>query len=292
MLTSIDHVLFVVLALLFPLWSALFGTRRLKRAAPGELPRARLWLYRRAIIIQWSLTAAVLVLWAALGRPWASYWHGGQGGHADVEGLGVVPFLSPGLIGVIAGVAIVTVAILRQRAQALRDDETLSRVRSRLGRLELMLPHSSEELRWFYRLSITAGVCEEALYRGYLIWYLGHAVAVIPAVLAAGLLFGLGHAYQGVRGMFLTAAVGVFLGAVYALTGSLYAGMVIHALMDAHSGHLGYAALMRGRSELDEAIALAGVTDSEATMPAHDGPPAPAVPTIGGPSPSLVDPPV
>ena len=63
--------------------------------------------------------------------------------------------------------------------------------------------------------------------------------------LYCSLVFGFGHAYQGVRGMFTTAIVGAFFSAVYLLTGSLYAGMLMHALMDAHSGHLMWAAYDR-----------------------------------------------
>lgn len=233
----LDHVLLVLLAALFPLWAVTFGFRRLKLASREELPRVRLLVYRRAMTIQWSLALIVIGLWVARGRGWTD--------------LGLVPRMTGGLIGVAAGLAVAAFLVLRQRAGVLRDDEALARVRAQLGPLELMLPHSAHELGWFFRLSVTAGVCEELLYRGFLFWYLGHWLGPLPAAGVSALLFGIGHSYQGPRGILLTTAVGAFLSAIYAVTGSLIAPMVAHALMDIHSGDLGYAAFRRAR-ELEE----------------------------------------
>ena len=114
-----------------------------------------------------------------------------------------------------------------------------------------MMPRSDAEMRWFDRLAVTAGVCEELLYRGYLIWYLGTWLALVPAVLVAAVVFGFGHAYQGPRGVALTTMVGLFLSAIYLLTGSLVAGMVFHALMDLHAGRVARAAFAREEPETD-----------------------------------------
>ena len=69
-----------------------------------------------------------------------------------------------------------------------------------------------------------------------------HALPWWGALPAASLAFGLGHAYQGFRGVVQTGLVGAFFGAVYFVTGSLWASMVLHALMDLHTGHLAWRA--------------------------------------------------
>lgn len=238
---ALDHVLALVLAVLFPVRAALFGYRRLTAADPADVPRVRLWLYRQGIAIQWSLAAATLALWAWQGRPWAA--------------LGVVPKLTWGLLGVGAGLTIVVAYVLVQRRKALEDDEALARLRRQMRNLERMMPRSPEETRWFNRLAMTAGVCEELLYRGYLIWYLTHWLALAPAVLVAGVIFGFGHAYQGLRGIAVTTLVGLFMSAVYLLTGSLFASMVFHALMDLHAGHVARVAFAREeQAEVPEAL--------------------------------------
>ena len=230
---ALDHALFIVLAVLFPLRAGTFGFRRIQLASADERPRVRLSVYRQAMVIQWGLALAALGLWVANAREW--------------EGIGLVPRFGWGLGGVIAGMLMMGFVVLRQRREALGDDDALARLRGRMSRLELMLPHSREELSLFLKLSLTAGICEELLYRGYLIWYLSHWLPVYPAAALASLLFGIGHVYQGWRGVITTGFVGVFLAAVYLVTGSLYAGMVMHALMDAHSGHLMQAAYERER---------------------------------------------
>jgi membrane protease YdiL (CAAX protease family) len=231
---ALDHALFVVLAVLFPLRASTFGFRRIQLASVDERPRVRLSVYRQAMVIQWGLALVALGLWVANAREW--------------DGLGLVPRFGWGLGGVLVGTIVMGFAVLRQRRAALADDDALARLRSRMSRLELMLPHSRAELSLFLKLSLTAGICEELLYRGYLIWYLSHWFPVYPAAALASLLFGIGHVYQGWRGVITTGLVGAFLSAVYLVTGSLYAGMVMHALMDAHSGHLMQAAYERERT--------------------------------------------
>lgn len=228
---AFDHALFIVLAVLFPLRAGTFGFRRIELASPEQRPQVRVSVYRQALLIQWGLTLATFGLWIACRRSW--------------HDLGLIPHFGWGVGGVVAGMVIAGIAVDRQRRAALMDDDALSRLRLRMARLELMLPHTRDELALFYKLSITAGICEELLYRGYLIWYLSHWIPFYPAALLASLLFGIGHVYQGWRGVITTSLVGAFLAAVYVISGSLYAGMIMHALMDAHSGHLMQAAYER-----------------------------------------------
>ena len=243
---ALDHALFLVLAVLFPLRAGTFGFRRIRLASPDERPRVRLSVYRQAIVLQWTLALVALGLWVAGRREWS--------------GLGLVPRFGWGLRGVLIGMSAMVFAVLRQRREALGDDEALARLRGRMRRLELMLPHSRAELALFFKLSITAGICEELLYRGYLIWYLSHWLSIYPAAALASLLFGIGHVYQGWRGVLTTGLVGAFLAAVYLVTGSLFAGMVMHALMDAHSGQLMHAAYERAPTPADAAAQAAEET--------------------------------
>jgi membrane protease YdiL (CAAX protease family) len=232
-----DHVLAAILVALGPVWGATFGYRRLLRAPEAKRSSVRRSLYGVATVMQWSLTAVAMILWLVHSRPWS--------------GLGLELRLTGGLAGVALGTAIVIAIVWYQRVRALGDDEALAEVRKRMRRVEPMLPHDAGELRRFYALSVTAGVCEEVLYRGFMLWYLGHYLGILPAVLVAAVIFGIGHAYQGPRGIALTAAVGGFLALVYLVAGSLYPGILLHALMDIHSGHLAYVALRRAPSEPD-----------------------------------------
>jgi membrane protease YdiL (CAAX protease family) len=217
-----DHLIFLLLAVVLPLRAMMFGFGRLRRADAAQVPRVRMWLYRQIMIIQWSLAALVALIWGRFGRPWVT--------------VGLVPrdtwaFRVATAAVVIAGVVLVV------RGRGARDDpETLEKLRRRFERIERMLPHDVRELRWFSAVGITAGICEEFLYRGYLLWYLGRFLPVGFAVGASALIFGLGHSYQGPRGVLVTAVVGAVMAGLYIVTGSLYAPMMLHALMDLYSG--------------------------------------------------------
>jgi membrane protease YdiL (CAAX protease family) len=62
-------------------------------------------------------------------------------------------------------------------------------------------------------------------------------------VLLAAAIFGLGHAYQGPKGILKTGLVGLVLGGLFALTGSLWAPMLVHVVMDLLAGYVGRRAI-------------------------------------------------
>jgi len=233
MLDLYDHAFALILIVALPprAWLAF---QRLVRASPEDRPRVRQRLYLAAMITQWSLVALLALHWILRGR-----------GRAD---LGLVPVLTPGAIGIAVGlIAIVTLIVLQVRRGGLQGD-ALERARTRLQHVEPLLPHAPAELARFRRVAVTAGVCEELLFRGFLIWYFAHFMGLIQAALLSSLCFGIGHAYQGPRYILITGLVGAFLSGVYLLSGSLILPIVIHALMDLYSGWVGYT-LFAGAGE-------------------------------------------
>jgi membrane protease YdiL (CAAX protease family) len=98
----------------------------------------------------------------------------------------------------------------------------------------LLFPRTSSE-RWLWILvSLTAGLCEEILYRGFIFSYLAtfFQLPVLGAILVSGIVFGLSHAYQGAKGIFGTAVVGLVFGVIYLTTGSLLIPIALHILLD------------------------------------------------------------
>jgi len=78
---------------------------------------------------------------------------------------------------------------------------------------ERILPQSAVELLPYLGLATTAGLCEEFLYRGFVMAVLSSAgLGAGLVVLGSSLLFGLAHSYQGRGGMVMTFLVGGLLG--------------------------------------------------------------------------------
>lgn len=243
MLTVWDHVLAVVIALVYPVRGVLALRGKIRTVPESELPATRLWIYRAAMTALWISALAVVTLWLALRRPWSQ--------------IGMVPVFGGGMIGILFGLVLVITVSLRQMRGGV-DDRQAQALKKRVAGGERMMPHSSEELRWFSLLSITAGICEELIYRGFYVWYLqAVGLPLLPAAAVACVIFGFAHLYQGLRGVAMTTIVGGFLTGVYLLSGSLYVGMIIHALMDLYAGRMLYTVYRR---EAELAAGLAAET--------------------------------
>jgi membrane protease YdiL (CAAX protease family) len=105
--------------------------------------------------------------------------------------------------------------------------------------VDSLLPQSLLEIVVWIGVSITAGICEEMAFRGYLQRQL-HALSgsMVVAVLAQGLVFGLFHAYQGWRNVAVISVLGVLYGALAAWRGNLRVNIITHAWGDVWEGWL------------------------------------------------------
>lgn len=112
--------------------------------------------------------------------------------------------------------------------------------------VEFLLPRGTAEKLVWTALSITAGICEEMLYRGYLQrQFIAMTNNVSAGVLLAAVTFGAAHAYQGLRGAALIALQGAMLGILAHRRGSVRPGMIAHAWGDVFAGVLATALKVR-----------------------------------------------
>ena len=119
-----------------------------------------------------------------------------------------------------------------------------------------MLPRTRTEEIWFLLLSVTAGFCEELLFRGYLVWFFAPWIGYTAAMVLAVALFGIGHAYQGRKGATRATLAGAAFGIMALASGSVIPGMIVHALIDIGSGIVGYL-LLRDQASPDAPTAIA-----------------------------------
>jgi membrane protease YdiL (CAAX protease family) len=105
-----------------------------------------------------------------------------------------------------------------------------------------LVPQKLPEVLAWILVSISAGVCEEIVFRGYLQQQL-HALSgsMVAAILGQGLVFGLAHAYQGWKGMIVVTVIGVLLGLLAAWRRNLRANMIVHTWVDVWEGWLKFA---------------------------------------------------
>jgi len=209
------HLLAAYAVLAAP-WLGCVWYQKARRRIAAGLADAKVRLYRELAAEQTVSTGVVLALWRSgiparsLGlfapRMWA--WN-------------MAVFL------VIAGLLVWSSLWLRPKAEKLKK-----RVEGKIGAL---LPESHQERFWFGAISVGAGISEELVFRGFLLYYfsayLTH-VNMLGRALLASLVFGLGHIYQGWRGAVGTGILGLVFAGFYLATGSLLLPVAIHAAVD------------------------------------------------------------
>jgi uncharacterized protein len=105
--------------------------------------------------------------------------------------------------------------------------------------VDALLPQSLLEVVLWILTCVTAGICEELVFRGYVqrqFRALTGSLAV--AVVAQALVFGLGHAYQGWKNTIVICVLGILYGLLAAWRRNLRANVVAHAWSDIWEGWL------------------------------------------------------
>src|SRR5258707_14100112 len=96
-----------------------------------------------------------------------------------------------------------------------------------LNRNVSMLPQRGIELTFWIALSVTAGICEETIFRGYLQRQFMALTKSAPAgILLSAAAFGAAHAYQGFRMVILIGLYGAMFGILAYWRGTLVPGMI------------------------------------------------------------------
>jgi CAAX protease family protein len=226
-------LIFFVLGVVVP-WRGRMRLRELL-ARPTVGTRERLSLYASTIAFQW--VAVGVSGW----RAWARGFTALQLGLVVHDGWKVA---SAAVFG--AGL-LATLHWLNLR----RMGRVATKNRGVLQALaERILPQSRVEILPFLALAITAGVCEEFLYRGFALAAFARAgLPVWCAVLLSSALFGLAHLYQGRGGLVGTMILGTLLGAARIAYDSVVPVMFWHVAVDVVAGVAGPRYLTRKAAE-------------------------------------------
>jgi len=216
-------LIFFVLGVIVP-WR---GRARMRNilAKPRVEPAERLALYASTMVFQW--VAVAVAGW----RAWA------HGFTAAELGLVVSGWATVAILSVLGTGSIVALQWLNLR----RMGRSTSPLRAPLKAMaERILPQTRRELIPFFALAVTAGVCEEFLYRGFaMAVFFRWGLPVWIALPASSLLFGLAHLYQGRGGLAATTILGLLFGAARVAVQSLVPVMFWHTGVDLVAGVAG-----------------------------------------------------
>ena len=223
-----DHVLAATFALGFPLLTTPVYLRRKPALLAGD-SRVRIREYRETIVWLSSMGVVTLVLWVLTGR--------------SLDQLGLGSGVGFGWrSAAAAAIALAGVTLLRVQTRFIRrDPATREAARETLYEERDFLPATRRELRWFRGVSVAAGVGEELFYRGFLLAYLTVWMPLLWAVVVSSVLFGFAHVMHGARATARSTVAGIVLAGLFVLSGSLWASMLLHTVIDWAGGDSGYA---------------------------------------------------
>lgn len=100
-----------------------------------------------------------------------------------------------------------------------------------------IFPHTAMEAGVFLMLALTAGYCEELVFRGYLMQQFSERTnSANLGILLQAIVFGLAHGYQGVKLMSIIVVYGCLFGVFVRWRKSLFPAMIAHGTQDMFPG--------------------------------------------------------
>ena len=216
---------FIFVAFLAPL-ADLWFYPRMQRAAAAGTPGVRSRYHLFGAVFLWLLAGIAVALAIRSHLAWSEL------------RLGTPPLLR--LAAGLAFAALYVALALRQRRILLANPERLQRLMRKHASTAGLAPHTPREVRSFNVLAVSAGVCEEVVYRGFMLWFAAMWLGLWPGVLLSSLLFGAAHLYLGWKYTIRTSIAGLFFALVAVASASLWPAIILHAFVDILGGDLSF----------------------------------------------------
>ena len=229
-----DHLLFVIIGVVIPLTAGRNSREQMKNLKFNS--RLKQAVYFGNSLFLWALAGAALLVWWFNGRSWSD--------------LGLVwPPPSWDQISIYIVVVFGLLYVIDTFTELMSgetQEETRQEMITELG----FLPANAKEYSQFIVLALSAGICEEIVFRGYFLRYFqllfGYDDPTYTvAILLSAIIFGLVHAYQGWRAMIKVTAMAVMFGFIFVRVESLFGLMVIHAVIDLLGGAVAWYLLRK-----------------------------------------------
>lgn len=182
--------------------------------------------YTTIMIPQWSLLGIFFIYWIATKRNWSHLFSIKPILHIETESL---RSFGMGALSMVIFVAIFFIFSNKVKGKVGRW------VQEQTDNIQFMLPTTINERLLFVLVAFTAGFCEEVIFRGVMLYELEHLplyFSPVAMIVITGVLFGIVHFYQGIKGVIGTGYLGVILFYLYIATGNLWICIMIHFVID------------------------------------------------------------
>ena len=208
------HTLALVFILLL---FTFFGHARSTATAIDATPKVM--RYGTSILLEWLLLGAVIAGIYQRRTFFLAAFRSRENTNGSAAAYGLVVYFLGFMAVLVTGAALYFTPLFHKRNQEV---------------VLAMLPHTPLDFLMWFGVSLTAGICEEIIFRGYLLQQL-NAWTRRPtlSIILAALLFGSVHLYEGLGAILPLAALAIVYGLVVRhFKGDLRAVVVAHTLQD------------------------------------------------------------
>lgn len=222
----LQHVLFVIILVAVPVLNVLV-MNKLKAGGDGQTQigkrtrymSSKLKAYIVTIVSLWVLT---WIVWLVSSPRQMFYFD-------ESMSLSVLVHVVVSILIVYMVVTTIVPLFLLRRPQF--RNEALAAFKER----QFILPIFRAEKTLFILVAVSVGICEEVIFRAFLVNYLHHdliSMSHLTSFIIASIIFGLGHFHQGVNGIVNATVFGLVMSYLFVMTGSLLLPIIVHIVYD------------------------------------------------------------
>ena len=219
--TLIDQLLVVILGLVLPFFSGIRGREQMHKVHFDEATRRRFFLSNSLVL--WVLAAVAMGIWYWNERPWSL--------------MGFQKIVNQPLtwVATAAFVGFYVIEVIQNYLQKDQQQKTFEQWEHNIP----FLPESYRELPAYILLCLSAAICEEIMYRGFMVNYFINPMRDgFPwiAVIFPAVMFSIAHFYQGYEAMGKIFILSALFGVIFIVSKSLLIVIVLHFLIDLFGG--------------------------------------------------------
>ncbi len=224
----VDHILMFLLGVVLPVFAVFRSQPELKKMQFDS--ETKIAMYLGNSLFLWLMALVVMAVWWFSDRSLTSLGFG-------------LPDLGGNLWIWITAVFCLAYAfdVWFQISSTQRKEKMIDRWQQNTP----FLPQTKKELYYFFIVSLSAGFCEEVIFRGYFIQYIWHftgdsLTGQMLAIFIPGAVFAFSHFYQGWQAVLKIVVMAFLFGALFCVTRSLWVVIILHILVDVIGGYLSY----------------------------------------------------
>ena len=181
----------------------------------------RLIDYKQTISIFWGLTILILINFFITQLPQLNL------------------FPNFGIISIVLSILVLVFSVIQYKSSNI-SSENLTVVTDKIQDIYHYLPKTKGEFNWFIILSISAGICEEIIFRLFFFEFLKENVGLLIAFVLTNVVFAITHIGMGKQNIISSFILGLLFSAIYYFTGNIWIAVLLHMAIDINGGILGY----------------------------------------------------